>query len=264
MFSLDLSALVDLDWSSVERGREQMRTTGACEIPGFVRREALPGFIAAARRIAPQAHRSGGLGTVYLGFPDESFALDHPRQWLGNYSLGAVAYDLFPDDSPIRQLFEWQELRAFIAAILGLETIYPFGDPLGALNLAVMGEGDELQWHFDQTDFVVSLALQDADEGGDFEVAPFIRSAADERYDDVARVLAGDRDPLTVLPMNPGTLLVFAGRTSLHRVSPILGDTPRLVGLFGYDAKPGTMSSDLLKEVRYGRMAPISSSAGSA
>ena len=129
-------------------------------------------------------------GTVYLGFPDETFPLDHPRQWLGNYGVGAVAYDLFPDDSPIRQLFEWDELRAFVAAILGLDTIYPYADPLGALNLAVMGDGDELQWHFDQTDFVVSLALQDADEGGDFEVAPFIRTADDECYDDVARVLA--------------------------------------------------------------------------
>ena len=87
-----------------------------------------------------------------------------------------MAYDLFPADSPIRQLFEWEELRTFVAAILGLDTIYPYADPLGALNLAVMGEGDELQWHFDQTDFVVSLALQDADDGGDFEVAPFIRT----------------------------------------------------------------------------------------
>jgi len=251
---VDLNTLVDLDWSAVESGRRQMQASGACELPGFVRPDALAAFIADARKLAPLAHRSGGLGTVYLGFPDETFPLDHPRQWLGNYGVGAVAYDLFPADSPIRQLFEWDELRAFVAAILGLETIYPYADPLGALNLAVMGDGDELQWHFDQTDFVVSLALQDADEGGDFEVAPFIRDTDDERYDDVARVLAGDRDPLTVLPMTPGTLLVFAGRHSLHRVSPIRGATPRLVGLFGYDTAPGTMSSELLKAVRYGRV----------
>ena len=118
----------------------------------------------------------------------------------------------------------------FVAAILGLDEIYPYADPLGALNLAVMGDGDELQWHFDQTDFVVSLALQDADEGGDFEVAPFIRNADDERYDDVARVLAGDDRDLVTLPMTPGTLLVFAGRNSMHRVTPITGTTPRLVG----------------------------------
>ena len=247
--------VVDLDWSFVERGRKQMREMGACEIPGFVRADALPLFIEDARRLAPRAHRSGGPGTVYLGFPDESFPVDHPRQWLGNYGVGAVAYDLFPDDSPIRRLYEWEELLQFVAAILGLDVIHPYADPLGALNLAVMGDGDELQWHFDQTDFVVSLALQDADDGGDFEVAPMIRSADDERYDDVARVLAGDHTNVVTLPMTPGTLLVFAGRHSLHRVSPIRGKTPRLVGLFGYDAKPGTMSSELLKEVRYGRVA---------
>ena len=247
--------VVELDWSFVDKGREQMRAAGACEIPDFIRPEALPSFIADARRLAPLAYRSGGLGTVYLGFPDESFPPDHTRQWLGNYGVVAVAYDLFPDDSPIRRLYEWDELRSFVAAILGLEQIHPYADPLGALNLAVMGESDELQWHFDQTDFVVSLALQDADTGGDFEVAPFIRSAEDEHYDDVASVLDGDRARLTVLPMTPGTLLVFAGRHSMHRVSPIHGSTPRLVGLFGYDTRPGTMSSELLKAVRYGRVA---------
>ncbi len=122
-------------------------------------------------------------------------------------------------------------------------------------NLAGMNAGDELQWHFDQTDFVVSLALQDSDAGGDFEVVPFVRSADDERYDAVARVLAGDRRDVTRLPMTPGTLLVFAGRNSIHRVAPVAGATPRLVALFGYDTKPGTMSSELLKAVRYGRIA---------
>jgi len=247
--------VVDLDWSFVDTGRKQMRETGACEISGFVRPGALPAFIEDARRLSPRAHRSGGPGTVYLGFPDESFPAAHPRQWLGNYGVGAVAYDLFPADSPIRQLYEWDELLRFVAAILDLDMIHPYADPLGALNLAVMTDRDELQWHFDQTDFVVSLALQDSDEGGDFEVAPMIRSADDERYDEVARVLAGNRSDVVTLPMTPGTLLVFAGRHSLHRVSPIRGTTPRLVALFGYDTRPGTMSSELLKEVRYGRVA---------
>jgi hypothetical protein len=245
--------LVDLDWSFVDKGRASMREIGAAELPGFVRADALPSFIDDARRLAPLAYPSGGDGTVYLDFPDESFPPDHPKQWLGHYGVGAVAYDLFPGSSPIRRLYEWDELRAFVAAILGLDTIFPYADPLGALNLAVMSAGDELQWHFDQTDFVVSLALQDADDGGDFEVAPFIRSARDEHYGDVARVLEGTSGEVVTLPMTPGTLLVFAGRHSIHRVTPIAGDTPRLVALFGYDTKPGTMSSDLLKQVRYGR-----------
>jgi len=251
----DIADAVDLDWSFVREGRVQMEASGACEIPGFVRAAALPAFIDDARRLESAAHRSGGLGTVYLGFPDESFAPDHPQQWLGQYDLGAVAYDLFPPDSPTRRLYEWPELTRFVAAILGLDVVYPYADPLGALNLAVMTDGDQLQWHFDQTDFVVSLAIQDADEGGDFEVAPQIRTGADEHYDDVAAVLAGETERVVTLPMTPGTLLVFAGRYSIHRVSPIIGPTSRLVALLGYDTKPGTMSSQLLKEVRYGRVA---------
>ena len=254
MLIADIADACTLDWSFVGEGRAQMAATGACEIPGFVRAEALPAFIDDARRVEALAHRSGGLGTVYLGFPDESFPIDHPQQWLGQYDLGAVAYDLFPAESLIRRLYEWPELTRFVAAILGLDEIFPFADPLGALNLAVMTDGDQLQWHFDGTDFVVSLAIQSADQGGDFEVAPQIRDADNEHYDDVARVLAGERDRLITQPMTPGTLLVFAGRYSLHRVSPIAGPTPRLVALLGYDTKPGTMSSDLLKEVRYGRI----------
>ena len=255
MLRTDIPDACALDWSFVPEGRAQMQATGACEIPAFVRSDALPAFNDDARGLTPLAHRSGGLGTVYLGFPDESFPQDHPQQWLGQYDVGAVAYDLFPAESPMRRLYEWSELTRFVAAILGLDEIFPYADPLGALNLAVMTDGDQLQWHFDQTDFVVSLAVQDADAGGDFEVSPKIRTADEEHYDDVARVLAGERDSVVTLPMTPGTLLVFAGRYSLHRVSPIGGTTPRLVGLFGYDTKPGTRSSDLLKEVRYGRVA---------
>ncbi len=254
MLLADIADAVDLDWSFVSEGRAQMAATGACEIPGFVRADALPAFVDDARRLESVAFRSGGLGTVYLGFPDESFPLDHPQQWLGQYDLAAVAYDLFPAGSPTRRLYEWPELTRFVAAILGLDEIYPYADPLGALNLAVMTDNDQLQWHFDQTDFVVSLAIQDADVGGDFEVAPQIRTADDEHYDDVADVLAGKRDRVVTLPMTPGTLLVFAGRYSIHRVSPIAGTTSRLVALLGYDTKPGTMSSELLKEVRYGRV----------
>jgi hypothetical protein len=246
---------VDLDWSLLDDARKQMRESGACELPDFVKPHALDAFVRDAQHLAPRAYLSGGPGTVYLGLPDPAFPAGHPRQWLGNYGVGAVAYDLFPDDSPIRRLYEWDELTRFVAAVMDLDVAYPYADPLGALNLAVMRDGDELQWHFDQTDFVVSLALQDAEIGGDFEVAPFIRSVDDEHYDAVQRVLDGDRADVVTLPMTPGTLLIFAGRHSLHRVSPIGGSTPRLVALLGYDTQPGTMSSELLKQVRYGRVA---------
>jgi hypothetical protein len=103
----------------------------------------------------------------------------------------------------------------------------------------------------------VSLAIQSAEAGGDFEVVPRIRDAEDERYDEVAAVLHGDSVRVETLPMRAGTLLVFEGRYSLHRVSPVQGHRWRHVGLLAYDTKPGTMGSDLLRADRYGRTQPF-------
>jgi hypothetical protein len=112
-------------------------------------------------------------------------------------------------------------------------------------------------WHYDSTDFVVSLAVQASEAGGEFECARRIRSDEDENYDAVARVLGGDLRDVEVFPFTPGTLMVFQGRHSLHRVSPVRGPRPRYVALMGFDTKPGTTSSDLLKRVRYGRTEPL-------
>ena len=171
--------------------------------------------------------------------------------------LRAVPYDVIPRSSPLRRIYEWDPLTDLVSAVLGRGPLHRYSDPFGALNLAVMGEGDELQWHFDQTDFVVSLAIQTADEGGFFEVAPLIRSAEDERFDEVAGVLKGDMTAVGAIAMNPGTLLVFEGRNSLHRVSPISGQRLRHVGLLSYDTKPGTTGSALLRMNRYGRKDPF-------
>lgn len=234
--------------------RQQMKTTGACEVPGFLTPAGLDAVIADARALASSGYRSEGYGTAYLEMPDTSLPEDHPRRYFDRAAVGVIAYDMFPPLSPLRRLYEWDPMMEFIAAVLQRGTLYRYADPLGALNLAAMGNGDELQWHFDMTDFVVSLAIQDAEQGGDFLVAPHVRSATDESYDRVKAVLNGTSDRVVRLEMTPGTLLIFEGRYSIHKVSTIHGPTPRLVGLLAYDTKPGTCSSELLRLARYGRL----------
>ncbi len=241
----------------IGRARDQLVATGAAELPGFVTPAGVATLVEDAGSLAPRAHHSGGLGTAYLEFPDFGLLEDHPRLQFAPYAVGAVSYDVIPRGSPLRQLYESDALLDLIASVLDRGPLYRYADPFGALNLAVMGEGDQLQWHFDQTDFVVSLAVQSAERGGDFEVVPRIRSGDDENYDGVARVLGGDTGGVVTLAMTPGTLLIFEGRHSLHRVSPIGGGTLRHVGLLAYDTMPGTMGSDLLRMDRYGRTEPF-------
>jgi hypothetical protein len=239
----------------VAEGNAALRADGVCILPGFLRAEVIDVLVEECESLAPLGHHSEVAGTPYIEAPDRSFPEGHPRRSPSRTSLTAVAYDLFPSDSALRALYEWDPLMIFIGALLDRSPLYRYADPFGALNLAVMTEGDELHWHFDQTDFVVSLAIQSSDEGGDFENAKLIRSAHDERYDDVAAVLDGTApDRVRTEPMTPGTLMVFEGRNSMHRVTPIKGNRPRFVALLAYDTKPDTDSSDRLKMVRYGRL----------
>ena len=240
---------------AIARGRDELAASGMAVLPGFLQSDALPALVEECEALAPRGHFSEVRGTPYIDVPDLSLPESHPRRRLGRTALTAVAYDRFPRTSGLRALYEWEPLLDWIRILLGREKLYRYADPFGALNLAVMRDGDELAWHYDQTDFVVSIALQSSERGGEFEVAPWIRNADDENYGAVARVLDGAPDAgVRVVPMTPGTLLLFEGRRSLHRVSPIGGRRARHVALLAYDTKPGTDSSPLLKRVRYGRL----------
>ena len=257
LVDLDRYPILDLDAPAgravVAAAHRQFAATGAAELPGFLHAEGLAACVADAVAIEPLAHRSSGGATPYLEPVPDGYEPGHPRVSPQPFSLGAVGWDLFPATSPVRALYEWPTLLAFVAGVLGQPELHRYADPLGGLNLATMVDGDTLGWHFDQTDFVVSLALRSADQGGLFDVVPGTRAADDERYDRVARILAGEEGH-DVLPNRPGTLLVFAGRRSLHRVSPIAGPTSRLIALFGFDTKAGTCATPSLQRSRYGRV----------
>jgi hypothetical protein len=235
--------------------REQLDQTGACELPGFLTLTAVQLLTREGDGLSAVAYHSESTGTPYLEIPDRNLPEDHPRRIFDHTSVGVVAYDQFPPDSAMRRLYEWNPLMEFIGVALNKKRLYRYADPFGALNLAVMRDGERLHWHFDQTDFVTSIALRAAEQGGDFDYVPLIRSATDENYPRVQQLLKGAEDEVVRVPMTPGTLLLFEGRNSIHRVTPIRGRTTRLVALLAYDTRPGTRSSKLLQRARYGREA---------
>lgn len=244
---------------------EQFRAEGICVLPGFLRPETVASLVAESDELAHLAHRSATTATVYLADPDQSLTADDLRATPLDSSVEVVGYDLFPSASHLRVLYESDELLGFIGRCLGVDELHRYADPFGALNLAIMRDGDRLGWHFDMTDFVVSIAIQSSDAGGEFENAARIRSANDENLEAVAAVVAGTAPhKVRVEPMTPGTLMIFNGRWSLHRVEPIVGDRPRYVALLAYDTKPGTDSTDTLKLARYGRLPARASTDSSA
>ena len=219
--------------------RSSLDEAALCLLPGFLTSEAVTRFTTEATSLVPQAIPQDHLRTSYGWMDNSGFAPDHPRGRLYHTRNSTVPLHLIPHHSPMRQLFFWDELTEFIRRCLGFKTLYCSACPYLALEMKVYETGDDICWHYDTNDGVVSLLLQEPDEGGGFEYAPFIRSEEDENYDEVRRVIDGSSAMVRRPNFEPGTLVLFRGRRSMHRVAP-LGQTskPRLIMLFSYDQQP--------------------------
>jgi hypothetical protein len=66
-----------------------------------------------------------------------------------------------------------------------------------------------------------------------------IRDDDDPGTDRIRRVFEGTSDEVRTAPLAPGTLALFRGTRSLHRVSPVVAEPARLIALLSYDPQPG-------------------------
>jgi hypothetical protein len=98
--------------------------------------------------------------------------------------------------------------------------------------------GEALNWHFDRSEFTITLLLQAPEAGGAFQYRSGLRSESDPNYDGVARFLAGEDDAVETLPLTAGTLTLFKGKDTAHRVTPVAGARDRLVVVFSYYERP--------------------------
>ena len=115
-------------------------------------------------------------------------------------------------------------------------------------------QGHELGWHFDNSAFAVTLMIQPPENGGVFEYVPALRDhgSGDMNFEGVGEVLDGDVHG-TSLDIRAGTLALFRGRNSLHRVTPTLGDTLRIQVVMAYNTEPGVGLSEQARITFYGR-----------
>ncbi len=254
---LDAFPIHDLDDDAgralVRDCRRQLAETGVCALPGFIRPEAVAAMVALAGSLADKAWKSDQTHTVYFEPVDETVPAEHPRARTVRSAKHGIAYDYIPADAPLRRLYESDDLTRFIAEVLGKPVLYRSADPLDALQVTTFRPGDELGWHFDRSEFSVTVMYQPAEKGGEFLYVPNLRSGDDPNYDGVRRVLDGDRTDVKVLPGAPGTLAFFHGHDALHWVTPIEGDTPRINTVLTYGERPDMRLNDLTSQLFYGR-----------
>ena len=144
----------------------------------------------------------------------------------------------------------------FISDCLQEPKFFRYADPLADVIVNMAEAGNGFPWHFDTNNFTVTIALQNAESGGEFEYAPNIRKGG-ENFEEVSAVLNGTSDKLKQLRLEPGDLQLFRGRYSLHRVAPLQGSGPRYVAIISYVEEPGMVATPERCKQLYGRVLPI-------
>ena len=235
--------------------RREYTETGLCMLPDFIKTTSLDTLAQEANTLQQHAYFCKSSHNAYLSDADASVPDDDVRNRQEQTFVGSVPYDHIDEQCQLKQLYQWDPLKDFIGHVLDKNEFYRFADPFGACSINVFVDGGEHGWHFDESEYTVTLMLQKPLQGGAFEYVPRIRGREDEKII-VDEVLNGQRDKVVELPFTAGTLLIFGGRQTLHRVSRVSGDRARLVPVLCYAESPGVVNSESVRKLFWGRSGP--------
>jgi hypothetical protein len=259
---MKISEIIDLGKYPVEqregfgtRCKRQLDQKGSLLLPGFITDQAVEALKAEALEHAHLAYFCQQTHTAYLSAPDPQYDSSHPGNRQVKSSKGCITDDQIPLESPLRTLYDNESFQAFLCHVLDEDRLYRYADPLSSLNVNYFREGQELGWHFDNSPFSVTLMIQAPEQGGEFEYIPRLRNyeSGDMNFDRVGAALDGKADTLK-LELSAGTLALFRGRNSLHRVTPVSGETDRIQVVLAYSSEPGIALTEQARLTFYGRI----------
>jgi hypothetical protein len=237
----------------VDRCRAQLCERGAYVLEGFLRDKALDTILGELNGVLDKAFYESKSHNAYLAANDGNFPEQHPRNRQQLTTSATLAYDFIARNSLLENIYRWPPLGRFIAKTLDLAELHPYSDELAAVNVLVYPPGTMTGWHFDNAHFVVTLMLRQAQRGGAYEYAPFIRGPEAENFSAIESVLDERSSFVHKLEQRAGDLVVFQGRYTLHRVTEVGGTEARLVAVLSYDAQPGKTLSPHTQMTFYGR-----------
>jgi hypothetical protein len=245
-----------VDWRrSVSHVRRDLREVGASVLADFISPGALGRLRAECAEVAPLAHYRSETVNAYNIALDTPLPPGHPGRIRMSRGNAFVARDRIPADALLQRLYTDPMVKLFLADCFQLPRLHELADPLAGLVLNVVLPGQAHPWHFDTNEFTVSLLVQAADSGGEFEFCPGIRSAKVENLADVRAVLTGEgRHLIRRLALRPGDLQLFLGRYSLHRVSPVDGSVARHSAILAYTDRAGVRGSAERTRQLFGRV----------
>ncbi len=242
------------EWNAlVARCKVDLVKDGMFNLEGLVKPTALTKTVAEIQPVMDTlsfVHKRSH--NIYFRKEIPELAADHPALVKVDTINHTVCADQI-SQSTIMWIYEWSPFIMFLSSTMGKSALYPMRDALARVNVMAYRDGETLNWHFDRSEFTTTLLLQAPEQGGDFVYRTDLRTEDNPNYDGVAKLLRG-RDPdVKTLEVSAGTLNVFRGKNTAHKVSTVRGTKERLIAVFSYFDRPGVVFTKEDQMGFYGR-----------
>jgi len=241
----------------IDKNKKLLDQDGCCVLPNFIKTQSLSKMKEEVERNLNKIYWTKDSHNPYFTKDDPELSKDHPKRIFTFRESGYLNSDDLETDSDLDTLYESDEMLKFVSDSLGVYPLYKWADPLGKNPYSVMHKDHYFPWHFDGNEFTLSILIQKADKGGLFEYSPDLRNENNENFDEVTKVLRGDRKTVKSLDLKPGDLQIFKGRFSMHRVTKIEGKTSRYIALPTYVKDPYRVNKPEHSKQVYGKALPI-------
>jgi len=261
--------------SALELGRSICRREilekGICEIPNFLKPDAVAKLVSKAedlKRSPSIGFRSYENHNIFLedashaelGRSDASI-FESTKLLINQRELSATCPELL-------ELYQWDGMRELMERAFSLKKLYPSADPVGGVYLNFFDRGDQLGWHFDNSEYSVNLILRECSaeavgdstslmpqdgrdvRPGSFMYLPDSRELFENNPDLNPEKL--DYSKLVIPNLQPGTLYLFAGNRSLHKVSKNTTDVLRMNAIFTYNSRPNEVLNEYTRKKFFG------------
>ena len=241
----------------INHNKKLLDNNGCCILKNFIKEVSINRMKQEAERKLNKVHWTKDKHNPYFTKDDETLPKDHPKRIFTARESGYINSDDLEQDSDLNHLHDSDEMLKFVSDCLGVYPLYKWVDPLGKNPYSIMQPGHYFPWHFDGNEFTLSILVQKSEKGGIFDYSPDLRSKDNESFENVTKVLRGNRSTVKSLDLEPGDLQIFKGRFSMHRVTKIEGKSSRYIALPCYVKDPYRVNKPEHSIQVYGKAMPI-------
>jgi len=226
---------------------------GILVFDSFISQRGLIKLKKEAAELKPKSFKSSSEYNVYVSDYDEKFPPESPRNRIMSTTKKCIPNDLIPKDSILQKLYYSSLLKNFFCKLLGKDNLYPYEDSLSSININYYDKGDALGWHFDNSDFTITLLVKNCTKGGVYEFFNDMRfKDGEEDYDFVQKILDNNLEGTKVKSFE-GDLMIFKGNKSIHQVTPV-EEGERILVTFNYNETLGISLSEQSRRTFFGRI----------